>query len=52
MTSRDSFDREGSIARVLRPLGQGPLTLEQARRAGQLLGMSGRRSESALIWPA
>ena len=39
MSSRDPLDREESIARMLRPLGRGPLTLQQARRAGQLLGM-------------
>ena len=39
MSSPGPSDREGSIARVLRPLGHGPLTLQQARRAAQLLGM-------------
>ncbi len=39
MANQGPFDREASIARVLRPLGRGPLTLRQARRAGQLLGM-------------
>lgn len=30
-------EREIRIADVLRPLGTGPMTREQARRAGQLL---------------
>ena len=32
-------DREHRIARVLRPLGTAPMSREQARRAGQLLGL-------------
>ena len=39
MSSPGSFEREGSIARVLRPLGRGALTLQQARHAAQLLGV-------------
>ena len=32
-------EREQRIARVLRPLGSAPMSREQAKRAGQLLGM-------------
>lgn len=32
-------ERERRIARVLRPLGRGPMTQSQAERAGQLLGV-------------
>ena len=36
---REIGEREVQIARVLRPLGRGPMRREQAERAGQLLGV-------------
>ena len=39
VASRSIGEREARIARVLRPLANGALTNEQAKRAGQLLGL-------------
>ena len=36
---REIGEREVQIARVLRPLGRGPMRREQAERAAQLLGI-------------
>jgi hypothetical protein len=33
------FDRAAQIARVLRPLGRKPMSMEQAQVAGKLLGL-------------
>ncbi|CAG2161156.1 hypothetical protein LMG26411_08038 [Cupriavidus numazuensis] len=39
MTGRIATERERAIVRVLRPLGAGPLSRQQAEKAGKLLGI-------------
>ncbi|AEI82031.1 hypothetical protein CNE_BB1p06110 (plasmid) [Cupriavidus necator N-1] len=39
MTDTNATERERAIVRVLHPLGRGPLSRQQAKKAGELLGV-------------